>query len=655
MVAMINRDVTKQTGSEFIENVWGKENDELLYLSALSLPDQQILRFKPDINIEQMIKSADKVNVGYLSRPGFCFSPDDKTESIYEAMKLNPAITEFTVVENDSAVGFMTRTALNETLGGRYGFTLHSKNPIRDIMNTDFFKVSYYKSVEQVSRLAMQRPFEQLYNPIVVEQEGKYLGIVTVKELLDTCTKIAQAERDEIAVMKDSLKIGLFFMDRNYIIQDHYSRYLEEMLSEKNLFGKRFLDILSASFNDKEMDNIRDYFEMVFKRKFDQDMLDDINPLGEFHYVNVKTGDKKVFQCGFNAVEQAQGEDFTLVTIYDITAKTELQELLAEEEGRRQEEMKSVFELIQVEPRVFDDFLEDAEYEFEQINEIFRNETMSAHSALVEIYQSVHAIKANAVILGLNVFGDKVHKLESKIKKLREQKEASFTDMLNLNMDIEKLSREKDGFKIIIKKINSFKFSDSGQRQGQYVLIESLTKTVNKVSGDMGKKIKFIVDGIDEEAIEKGPRRIIKETLMQLVRNSAVHGIEMPEDRITHKKKETGVIKLSVKVNGGNIHLRLGDDGCGLDYKKIAEKALRLNLVKQKDANDKNALLRAVFSPGFSTAETEGIHAGRGIGLSLVQDRVRSGKGSIKVQTKSGKGTIFNIFFPVTQGIINAN
>jgi two-component system chemotaxis sensor kinase CheA len=214
-------------------------------------------------------------------------------------------------------------------------------------------------------------------------------------------------------------------------------------------------------------------------------------------------------------------------------------------------------------------------------------------------------------------------------------------------MDIDKLSREKDGFRTIIEKINSFKSSDGGRKQGQYVLIESLTKTVNKVSGDMGKKIKFIVDEIDEKAIEKGPRRIIKETLMQLTRNSAAHGIEMPKDRIARGKKESGVIRLSVKASGGNIHVKLGDDGCGLDYRKIAEKALRLNMIKPKDANDKNALLRTIFSPGFSTAETEGIHAGRGIGLSLVQDRVRSGKGSIKVQTKLGKGTIFNIFFPV--------
>jgi len=74
---------------------------------------------------------------------------------------------------------------------------------------------------------------------------------------------------------------------------------------------------------------------------------------------------------------------------------------------------------------------------------------------------------------------------------------------------------------------------------------------------------------------------------------------------------------------------------------------MKLNLIKPKDANDEKTLLRVIFSPGFSTAETEGIHAGRGIGLNLVHDRVRGAKGSIRVQTKLGKGTVFNIIFPV--------
>ena len=182
--------------------------------------------------------------IGHLAKHGYCFSPDEKTETIYEEMKLNPSINEITIVENNVTVGFMTRTALNVTLGGRYGFTLNSKSPIREIMKTDFLKVDCIVPVDEASKLAMQRPFERLYNPIVIERDGKYSGIVTVKDLLDTCMKLALAERDEITIMKDSLKIGLFFMDRNGIIQDHYSRYLEEILLEENLFGKRFHELL---------------------------------------------------------------------------------------------------------------------------------------------------------------------------------------------------------------------------------------------------------------------------------------------------------------------------------------------------------------------------------------------------------------------------
>jgi hypothetical protein len=112
------------------------------------------------------------------------------------------------------------------------------------------------------------------------------------------------AERDEIAAMKDSLKIGLFFIDRNYIIQDNYSRYLDELLSETELNGKSFVEYLSKSVTTKEQEAIRDYFDMVFERTFDQAILDDINPLKELHYVSLSTGDQKIFQCEFIPVER---------------------------------------------------------------------------------------------------------------------------------------------------------------------------------------------------------------------------------------------------------------------------------------------------------------------------------------------------------------
>jgi two-component system chemotaxis sensor kinase CheA len=459
------------------------------------------------------------------------------------------------------------------------------------------------------------------------------------------------AERDEIAVMKDSMKIGIFFMDRNYVIQDHYSRFLEELLSEENLFGQMFTDIISASVTAKELEAIKDYFGMIFERSYDQEMLDDINPMNELHYVNPRTGDRKVFQCGFATVERGKGEVFVLVTVYDITAKVELQQRLLEEENKRQEEMQSLFELIQVEPGVFNDFLEDMEYEFDAVDKTLKNNNLSAHEALVGVYQSIHAIKSNAVILGLNTFGTKVHALESKIKKLREQEEeVSFDAMLQLTMDLENLSKEREGFKTVIGKIQSYSGgSAGGRKQTVNVLIDSLVKTTDKAAADLEKKVQFVASEVEPEALDKGPRRVIKETLIQLIRNSVVHGIEEPEKRVALGKKETGIVKLTIKLVNDNVHITLTDDGNGLDYKKIGDKAVEKGLLKPEEANDEKMLTKAIFSPGFSTADTEGMHAGRGIGLNLVRDRIREAGGSIKLRSEAGRGIVFFISLPAVK------
>jgi diguanylate cyclase (GGDEF)-like protein len=166
----------------------------------ISHPEKSLVDVKPEktdtIKKYYAKKLVDVFNssiypmIGPLSNKGCCFSQTEKAENVYEMLKNNHSITEFTVVENDIAVGFMTKLDLNELFGGRYGYSLYSKKNISEIMSNNFLMVDYRMPIDQVSKLAMQRPFEQLYNPIVVEQKGKYEGIVTIKDLLEACTRI---------------------------------------------------------------------------------------------------------------------------------------------------------------------------------------------------------------------------------------------------------------------------------------------------------------------------------------------------------------------------------------------------------------------------------------------------------------------------------
>jgi len=223
--------------------------------------------------------------------------------------------------------------------------------------------------------------------------------------------------------------------------------------------------------------------------------------------------------------------------------------------------------------------------------------------------------------------------------------------MLNLTMDIEKVSREREWFRDIINKLKSYAVNNGGKRQNIKVLVDSLAKAANRAAEGAGKQVMLIADDIQPEAIENGPRRIIKEILMQLVRNSAVHGVETPDIRKARGKNETGVIKVSIRLSEDNQHIKLNlsDDGKGLDYKMISERAVSQNIIKKENVNNKNLLIKAIFAPGFSTADAEGIHTGRGIGLNLVRDRVKEVNGTISLHSEAGRGIVFFISIPVVK------
>lgn len=462
-------------------------------------------------------------------------------------------------------------------------------------------------------------------------------------------TRTLEAERDEMATMKDNLKTGLFLMDKDFVIQPHYSRSMETVLSETNLSGKNFLDVLSNSVQGKEKETLRDYFTMVYNKSYDAQMLEDINPLYQFNYVSVTHAEEKFLRCSFVPIDRDDGNVYILGTVDDLTREVELRRQLDEEENRRQDQMRAMFEVIHVEPRVLNDFIIDTEYEFDRINELLKDKSNAAAHVTNELYQGVHAIKSNAIILGLESFAAKVHKLEDEIKVLREHADVSFQEILHITVELDKIMKLKDGFKDIIGKIMAFNMSEGRLREEQ-VLIQTLQRVVDRAGTDMGKKAKLTIKKLDPTAIVAGPRRVMKEVLMQLVRNAMYHGIEKPDMRIAQGKGEAGVITLSIQVVSDKIVIQLSDDGNGLDFEKIHRKALEKALIPSSTAlDDKNALMQALFCAGFSTAESADMHAGRGIGLNLVRDRVKECHGSIKLQSDTGKGTTFRIYLPLEE------
>jgi chemotaxis protein histidine kinase CheA len=81
------------------------------------------------------------------------------------------------------------------------------------------------------------------------------------------------------------------------------------------------------------------------------------------------------------------------------------------------------------------------------------------------------------------------------------------------------------------------------------------------------------------------------------------------------------------------------DDGRGVDWQAVRA---RSGLESATEA----VLAELLFRPGFSTASDVGEHAGRGVGLDLVRDRVEAAGGAVEVHTESGSYTAFRIVLP---------
>jgi two-component system chemotaxis sensor kinase CheA len=500
-----------------------------------------------------------------------------------------------------------------------------------------------------VSTIPRSYIFAEATNLLVKIIGVNLLLVVLAVVMSIVLTRILQNERDEITAMMDNLKVGFFLMDQHYTIQGQYSVCLETMLGSNDLKGRDFISLLGTSLKETEQESLKDYFSMVINRSFEPALLEEINPLQEFTYSGGE-GEEKTLSCGFTPVNRGNKTVYILGTMQDITVETALQRKLAQEEQKLQEEMRALFEIIQVDPRVFSDFLEDLEYEFDRIHKILEDHSQSASKAVVDLYQSVHAIKSNALIVGLNNFSMKVHRLETKIKEMREQEVIEVEDMLGLAMEIEQLMLEKDKFKNTIDKIRTFKVS-SGTKQYEQVLIESLNRAVQRAAADLGRQVRLVVDKLEPDVLEHSPRRQVKEVLLQLVRNAVCHGIEGPEEREEKGKEGVGLIQLTIQGEGDTLQIKLRDDGQGLNFEKIRERAERLQMIKGEDkGGDKNRLLQVIFTAGFSTADEEGLHGGRGIGLNLVRERIRDMGGSIRVQTEAGKGTAFILYIPRSGG-----
>ena len=182
-----------------------------------------------------------------------------------------------------------------------------------------------------------------------------------------------------------------------------------------------------------------------------------------------------------------------------------------------------------------------------------------------------------------------------------------------------------------------------------------LPRIVRDLSMELNKKIDLQMLGADTE-LDRQVLELIKDPLTHMVRNSADHGMETPEERLAAGKKETGKIVLNAYHEGGHIIIEIADDGRGINIERVKQKALDNGLVTpgELEGMSDQQIQKFIFKPGFSTAEAVTSVSGRGVGMDVVRTNIEKIGGTIDLRSEEGKGSTFIIKIPLTLAIVSA-
>ncbi len=183
--------------------------------------------------------------------------------------------------------------------------------------------------------------------------------------------------------------------------------------------------------------------------------------------------------------------------------------------------------------------------------------------------------------------------------------------------------------------------------------IHGFRRMVRDVAHSLGKTVRLEVKGeatpVDRDILER-----LKAPLGHLLRNAIDHGIEVPNDRKSRGKPEEGIVQLQACHSAGMLLITVADDGLGVDLEAVRRAVIRRRLTtlettqKMTDAE----LLEFLLLPGFTMKESVSEISGRGVGLDVVQTTVKELGGRVRISSRGGNGTRFQLELPLTLSLI---
>ena len=478
-------------------------------------------------------------------------------------------------------------------------------------------------------------------------------------ESLAAATTAITEAKQETDLILSTVRQGMLLMSSDYTISDQHSTELKEIFQTEHLAGFNFLNLLQRILTEKIFVTTRDYCAMLFDPAKKEKLLVKINPLArvEANFAQAKGGfATKHLEFGFRRILTADGAAVArvFVSVRDITRQVELEASIAQSEKKKERQFELLLGILHIGPAALQDFLKTVEEELGHINEALKtddlaqtngsNQTAALRARLDVVFRSVHNIKGNADFLKLEHFAKAAHTFEDGINELRNRPRLAGDDLLSVAIHQAELRSDLAETRDLTEKLFAMRrdLAPAAPAVSAEVPIAAAKNRVAPAAEDdlfggvrtltatlckrLGKEADLHATPLDA-AMPETLRRLVRDILIQLTRNSLVHGVEPAAERTALGKPPRATLSVSPAADA-ELGLPFGftfrDDGRGLDPERIRARAVERGLISAQDAalmGDMESVA-LIFEPGFSTADEVTGDAGRGVGLDLVKSRI---------------------------------
>ncbi len=494
-------------------------------------------------------------------------------------------------------------------------------------------------------------------------------------------TRHERAAREAQEQTRDILKTvreGFFLLDADYRIGAVWSEALTRLFGRNDFAGLAFEELLRDRVSAETLATAVKYIRLLWGERARENLMKSINPLGQLE-VSMDNGrggrESRYLQFDFHRVMGPKGVKHVLCAVGDITSNVLLARELQEAQENAHSQLDMMVGMLHADPLQVSTFLDSASAGLKHVNTILKEPARTDaefRKKLAGLSRELHSIKGEASALNLMSIAQRVHHLEDMVGELKGKSELTGNDFLPVVLKLDELLAHLRGVREMTARLVTLKdgspepgatmsvpqlrvvpAEQSGApsalerpARGGGELATMLQQLAAKLAQDHGKRITLTLSGLGE--VPDAYLATIKDCVIQMLRNAAVHGIEPSEARRATAKPEAGEVRVDFHRSEKGYELLFQDDGAGLSPEALKQAAVRKNILTGEEAAalDNRAALALIFRPGFSTREEVSMDAGRGVGMDVVARAVYALGGKIGVSTNPGRFTRFKIALP---------